>query len=232
MGDLPETLLKLSAVREQQVASLQSLEHLTQQHRDWHQALDDLFEEVDKALKSKEKLAEKKWTAAPLAPPIASTDGQDQGSQGQGHGEVASELAMSDFSNFDTKGVIENVPVDPPEFSESNKRATRSMSSNSLLRSRTTLAQDFPQGPLRKVVVEVMADDIPQVFADTWWAKAQNLAAEVVRSRWFEFTAGFVILLRLGLSGSKLNVNHQFAGVYRNKGHFEPFFLKNVTGIG
>ena len=103
-------------------------------HRDWHQALDDLFEEVDKALKSKEKLAEKKWTAAPLAPPIASTDGQDQGSQGQGHGEVASELAMSDFSNFDTKGVIENVPVDPPEFSESNKRATRSMSSNSLLR--------------------------------------------------------------------------------------------------
>jgi len=38
-----------------------------------------------------------------------------------------------------------------------------------------------------------------QVFADTWWAKAQNLAAEVVRSRWFEFTAGFVILLRLGL---------------------------------
>lgn len=49
-----------------------------------------------------------------------------------------------------------------------------------------------------------------QVFADTWWAKAQNLAAEVVRSRWFEFTAGFVILLRLGLSGSKLNVNHQF----------------------
>jgi len=97
--------------------------------------LDDLFEEVDKALKSKEKLAEKKWTAAP---PISSTDGQDQGTQGQGHGEVASELAMSDFSNFDTKdwskGVIENVPVDPPEFSESNKRATRSMSSNSLLR--------------------------------------------------------------------------------------------------
>ena len=102
-------------------------------HRDWHQALDDLFEEVDKALKSKEKLAE---TAAPLAPPIfASTDGPEvQGTQGQGHGEVASELAMSDFSNFDTKGVIENVPVDPPEFSESNKRATRSMSSNSLLR--------------------------------------------------------------------------------------------------
>ena len=95
---------------------------------------------MDKALKSKEKLAEKKWTAAPLAPPIfASTDGpKDQGTQGQGHGEVASELAMSDFSNFDTKdwskGVIENVPVDPPEFSESNKRATRSMSSNSLLR--------------------------------------------------------------------------------------------------
>ena len=24
----------------------------------------------------------------------------------------------------------------------------------------------------------------------------------------------------------------RFAGVYRNKGHFEPFFLKKVTGIG
>lgn len=103
-------------------------------HRDWHQALDDLFEEVDKALKSKEKLAE---TDGFNAPPIfASTDGPE-GTQGQGHGE-ASELAMSDFSNFDTKdwskGAIENVQVDPPEFSESNKRTTRSMSSNSLLR--------------------------------------------------------------------------------------------------
>lgn len=99
---------------------------------------------MDKALKSKEKLAEKKWTAAP---PISSTDGQDQGTQGQGHGEVASELAMSDFSNFDTKGVIENVPVDPPEFSESNKRATRSMSSNSLLRhggKRETKGMEMP----------------------------------------------------------------------------------------
>ena len=45
-----------------------------------------------------------------------------------------------------------------------------------------------------------------QVFADTWWAKAQNLAAEVVRSRWFEFTAGFVILLHLGPSGSVAHV--------------------------
>ena len=30
---------------------------------------------------------------------------------------------------------------------------------------------------------------------DTWWARAQSIAGEIVRSRWFEFTAGFVILL-------------------------------------
>ena len=98
-------------------------------HRDWHQALDDLLEEVDKALKSKEKLAETD------APPIVASDGPEVGTKGQG--EVASELATSDFSNFNTnwpKAPMENVQVDPPEFSESNKRATRSMSSNSLLR--------------------------------------------------------------------------------------------------
>lgn len=102
-------------------------------HRDWHQALDDLLEEVDKALKSKEKLAE---TDAP--PIFASTDGPEVETKGQGQGEVASELATSDFSNFNakdwSKAPMENVQVDPPEFSESNKRATRSMSSNSLLR--------------------------------------------------------------------------------------------------
>ena len=101
-------------------------------HRDWHQALDDLLEEVDKALKSKEKLAETD------APPIFASDGPEVGTKGQGQGEVASELATSDFSNFNTKdwskAPMENVQVDPPEFSESNKRATRSMSSNSLLR--------------------------------------------------------------------------------------------------
>ena len=32
---------------------------------------------------------------------------------------------------------------------------------------------------------------------DTWWARAQSIAGEIVRSRWFEFTAGFVILLSL-----------------------------------
>lgn len=80
------------------------------------------------------------------------------------------------------------------------KGVTRTMSSNSLLRSRTTVAQDFPAGPLRKVVVEVLADDTEVVEVDTWMAWLRNKAAQLVRSRWFEFAAGFIIAMPLGAS--------------------------------
>ena len=43
------------------------------------------------------------------------------------------------------------------------------LSRSTQARSRTTLAQDFPQGPLRKVVVEVMADDTPQAKLLVMW---------------------------------------------------------------
>ena len=62
------------------------------------------------------------------------------------------------------------------------------------------MAQDFPAGPLRKVVVEVLQDDTMEVASlDTWLAWLRNKAAQLVRSRWFEFAAGFVIAMRNGL---------------------------------
>eukprot|EP00438_Fugacium_kawagutii_P002427 Skav234615 [mRNA] locus=scaffold3216:19693:30775:+ [translate_table: standard] len=65
--------------------------------------------------------------------------------------------------------------------------------------SRTTLAEGFPQGPLRKVVVEVMADEGPQADPRpvasvrngiTCTPEAQKMAQRIVRSQWFEFTSG------------------------------------------
>lgn len=184
MAELPETLSKLSDVRKQQTASLQTLERLTQQHREWHKAVDDLLQEVDQALKAKQ---------LSQLPSPKEVD-EDHNTSG---------LSSEQFSSFSAREWSKMEPVgSSPNFRGSsetlNKRATRSMSSNSLLRSRTTLAQDFPQVPLRKVVVEVMADDHFQAGEiDTWWACAQSIAGEIVSSRWFEFTAGFVILLNL-----------------------------------
>jgi len=180
--ELPETLSKLSDVRKQQTASLQTLERLTQQHREWHNEVDDLLKEVDQALKAKQ-----------LSQLPSPKEDEDHNTPG---------LSSEEFSSFSARewSKLEPIGTSPNLRSSEtlNKRTTRSMSSNSLLRSRTSLAQDFPQGPLRKVVVEVMADDHFQADEmDTYWARAQSIAGEIVRSRWFEFTAGFVILLNL-----------------------------------
>ena len=171
MGAPPENLLlKLSAMREEQFASLQSLEHLTQQHRDWHKALDDLLEEVNNLMKSKESLAATDGSSPPTA--ISVNDDQMQ--------PLAQLTKAQELQEF-----------------EENRKETR-RSTTSLLRPRAGTAAELSQGPLRKVLMEVMTDNASQeVESDTCWARVKKAAGDIVKSNWFEFIAGGVILLNL-----------------------------------
>jgi len=169
MGDPPENLLlKLSALREEQFASLQSLEHLTQQHRDWHKAFDDLLEEVDDVLKSKESLVATNGSS----PPTTTSVNQKMNPLVQL--ETAQELV---------------------EFEENRKKNMRSTSS--LLRPRADIAAELSQGPLKKVLMEVMTDNASQEVESDTWARARKAAGHIVKSNWFEWIAGILILLNL-----------------------------------
>lgn len=112
-------------------------------------------------------------------------------------------------------------------------------------RPRADIAAELSQGPLKKVLMEVMTDNalqdcgtfssrglvvfvtrsvvivlilfliamiviswhvsmyVEEVESDTCWARVRKAAGHIVKSNWFEWTAGILILLHLGVNCPK-----------------------------
>ncbi|CAK9050558.1 unnamed protein product [Durusdinium trenchii] len=236
MADLTSALTRLGEVQQQQAASLQGLESLSEQHREWRKAVDDLLLQVDAALKD---LKEHPKTV-PASSPSEFEKLNEEESFEDALKDVRSatnaapkdaNLSVPSQSIVLTQSMMSSASMrEGGEAREAREGPLRkSMSSNSLLRSRTTVANDFPPGPLRKVVVEVLADDTEDLpAANTWWQWLQQKCIQIVRSRWFEFLAGFVILLNLITIGIEAHVSVTEGTVYNSDfwpGGVERIFL-------
>eukprot|EP00913_Durusdinium_trenchii_P003698 g3422.t1 len=183
--------------------------------RKWRKAVDDLLLQVDAALKD---LKEHPKTV-PASSPSEFEKLNEEESFEDALKDVRSatnaapkdaNLSVPSQSIVLTQSMMSSASMrEGGEAREAREGPLRkSMSSNSLLRSRTTVANDFPPGPLRKVVVEVLADDTEDLpAANTWWQWLQQKCIQIVRSRWFEFLAGFVILLNLITIGIEAHVS-------------------------
>jgi len=82
----------------------------------------------------------------------------------------------------------------------SSTRFQRQGTANSLLRSRRSEAQQYPVGPLRKLLREAMNDhhkSMASEVAVSWLEWTHKKAALVVSSRCFEFLTGIIILANM-----------------------------------
>ncbi|CAE7769753.1 CACNA1H [Symbiodinium sp. CCMP2456] len=191
-------LAKLSEIQEQQTTSSSHIQLLRDQHREWQRSVDELLADIRSQAEG-----------APLVPaPPAVQEAREK------------QKDTDPASNEDN----EEGNDEPNRASISFSR--RSMSTESLLRSRNTVAQNFPAGPLRKLVTEVLNDSKAAPKELSWLGRLRAKAAGIVQSSWFEFGAGVIILLNLVTIGIEAQLSLHSGETYT--GNFWPGGVERI----
>ncbi|OLP87261.1 Voltage-dependent T-type calcium channel subunit alpha-1H [Symbiodinium microadriaticum] len=189
-------LAKLSEIQEQQTTSSSHIQLLRDQHREWQRSVDELLADI-------RSQAEGVLVSAPVV---------QEAPEKQKDTDPASNEDNEDGND------------EPNRASISFTR--RSMSTESLLRSRNTVAQNFPAGPLRKLVTEVLNDSKAAPKELSWLGRLRAKAALIVQSSWFEFGAGVIILLNLVTIGIEAQLSLHSGETYN--GNFWPGGVERI----
>ncbi|CAE6933272.1 CACNA1F [Symbiodinium natans] len=221
---------KLSEVQEQQRASSANLELLRDQHREWQRSVEELLAGIrTEALPVPVPLA----PLAPLAP--AETAVTTVSHVTHVSLPKAAQAEEKDTKDTNSTPSEENNANNAHVAPDDPNRATfsrRSMSTESLLRSRNTVAQNFPAGPLRKLVTEVLNDSKAAPKELSFLGSLRQKVTVIVNSSWFEFCAGVVILLNLVTIGIEAQLSLRSGETYDDDfwpGGVERIFLVLYT---
>ncbi|CAJ1401992.1 unnamed protein product [Effrenium voratum] len=191
-----EGLKKLAEIQQQQLMAFKGLEQLTEEHKKWRQTVEDLMLQLHSQVSqvSQSHPSNPSNPSNPFSSPLRGSSSSEPGLlplPETNEGEVESE----------TEG------TEGTEASEVHMNYNSKMSSNALLRSRNTVAA-FPAGPLRKLVMEVLADSAQAEPIDiSPLEKIRRRVSSLVKSQWFEFAAGFIIFLNLITIGIEAHIS-------------------------
>ncbi|CAJ1333186.1 unnamed protein product [Effrenium voratum] len=154
---------KLEAVKEQLVASCESLATLSMQHQQWQRSVEQML------------------------------------------ADVQASLTIPDLSESEPRG--QKKLSHSGSMSMPSVHSRKSAALHPLLQSRESVAPQYPAGPLRKLLGEMIAPSEDAATPMAVGELAQRWAASVVSSSYFEFVAGFVILLNMIAIGAEAQMS-------------------------
>eukprot|EP00439_Symbiodinium_sp_Y106_P065345 s720_g10.t1 len=198
-------LAKLSEIHEQQTTSSSHIQRLRDQHREWQRSVEELL--ADLRIRTQ-----------------AEAEGAPLLQEAQKVAEVQEAPSKQKDADRDPTSNEDEEGDEPNRASISFSR--RSMSTESLLRSRNTVAQNFPAGPLRKLVTEVLNDSKAAPKELSRLGRLRAKAAALVQSSWFEFGAGVIILLNLVTIGIEAQLSLHSGETYN--GSFWPGGVERI----
>eukprot|EP00438_Fugacium_kawagutii_P026680 Skav219938 [mRNA] locus=scaffold2879:46388:47569:+ [translate_table: standard] len=160
----------LAEIQKQQAASMEKMDTLKDQHREWQKAVEDLLAHVD----SIKGVQDRQVNAQPDRPMPASGDTP-----------AVMDVALEDFQT------------------EIPRRSQDGTPSNEVRKSRQPRKLEVSQGPLKKLVAEVLMDhDHAEHELDlTWWESQKRALFKFIKSKYFEYITGMIICLNLVMIG-------------------------------